>query len=131
MKMIKRLLYWIPVLIVLAGIFYLSSKSSYSRVWFLDFPFSDKIIHLIEYSILSWLVYRSLYYCEKIKLRNAVFITIFFTAFYGFTDEMHQYFVPERDASFFDWVFDCLGAILPLGFIRDVTQLKKGIKCQE
>lgn len=30
---------------------------------------------------------------------------------YGVTDEWHQSFVPGRDASFADWIADCIGVV--------------------
>jgi VanZ family protein len=38
--------------------------------------------------------------------------------FYGFSDEFHQYFVPNRDANFYDWIADVVGVVLTLVIIK-------------
>jgi VanZ family protein len=34
------------------------------------------------------------------------------SALYGASDEIHQYFVPERSSEFLDWAADAIGAAL-------------------
>jgi VanZ family protein len=122
MKFSKRLFYWLPVLIILVSIFYISSKSELPQNEFLNIPFLDKVAHLLEYFLLSWFLFRALHYSEGIKIKKAIFIAIIFSIIYGITDEIHQYFVPLRDCSIFDWIFDCIGAILP--FVKDIFNMK-------
>lgn len=119
---LKRFFYWFPVLIILVSIFYISSKSELPGGKFLDIPFLDKIAHLLEYFLLSWFLFRALYYSESVKIKKAILISIVFSSVYGITDEIHQYFVPLRDSSIFDWIFDCIGAVLP--FVKDFINVK-------
>jgi len=39
-------------------------------------------------------------------------MSIFLTALYGASDEIHQYFVPSRSAEFLDFAADAIGGIL-------------------
>jgi hypothetical protein len=119
---LKRFFYWFPVLIILVSIFYVSSKSELPGGKFLDILFLDKIAHLLEYFLLSWFLFRALHYSESVKIKKAILISIIFSAVYGITDEVHQYFVPLRDISIFDWFFDCIGAALP--FVKDFINIK-------
>ncbi|MFH1823870.1 MAG: VanZ family protein [Candidatus Firestonebacteria bacterium] len=122
MRFSKRFFYWLPVFVILAGIFYISSKSEFPGGQILNIPFLDKIAHLFVYFLLSWFIFRALHYSENVRIKKAIFIAIIFSAIYGITDELHQYFVPLRDCSVFDWVFDCIGAILP--FVKDFISIK-------
>ena len=79
-----------------------------------DFEFSDKIVHVIIYSILYVLFFYSLKNQSKyIKLRSsALWLSVIFTSLYGMTDEFHQYFVTNRSCEFYDWLADTTGALL-------------------
>ena len=46
---------------------------------------------------------------NKHPVRTALII-ITLTSIYGAVDELHQSYVPGRDASVFDWIADTLGA---------------------
>lgn len=107
----KRLLYWLPVVIILAVIFYLSSQSDFPGEKVLNIPFMDKIGHLIEYFILGIFIFRALRYCENMAIKKALIITIVFSGIYGITDEIHQLAVPNRYCSLFDWMADCFGSV--------------------
>ena len=71
-----------------------------------------KMSHVIEYAILSILVYRAVR-GERTgwNLRWAV-VAILFAAVVGSIDEWHQAFVPGRTATPWDTVIDTLGAAL-------------------
>jgi VanZ family protein len=75
---------------------------------------SDKLAHLIIYIILSALLYRAIAYQDRFpKLARWSFgWTFIFAVAYGATDEFHQLFVPNRDASFLDLAADALGAFI-------------------
>lgn len=44
--------------------------------------------------------------------RRRFLIAVSLAALYGVVDEVHQMFVPRRDASVFDWTTDACGAVL-------------------
>ena len=108
MKDFKRILRFLPPLIWMGVIFYLSSreKIAVSESYWLSFVFF-KTLHLIEYGILFLLWYFALYK-KKYGLKLAIFLSIL----YGMTDEWHQTFVPTREGRIRDVFIDSLGVIL-------------------
>jgi len=67
----------------------------------------DKVAHAFLYFIFEILVFLML---KNSKLaRFSVPLAILVVLLYGLTDEFHQYFVPGRDASVFDFAADCIG----------------------
>ncbi|MBC8235944.1 VanZ family protein, partial [bacterium] len=71
----------------------------------------DKLYHLIEYSLLSFLLLRAFMNSPRRILSNdAIFFTVLTAIVFGLTDEIHQAFVPGRSSSIVDLVFDSLGA---------------------
>lgn len=85
----------------------------------LKFAPSDKIIHTLAYAVLCGLIERAFARQTKFprlaswRLGVAVLLTII----YGVTDEFHQSFVPNRDASVLDLVADSLGGLLFVGYV--------------
>jgi len=74
------------------------------------FPNADKLIHLIEYGILTFLLTRAIGNMKLYKNKTeAIYIAIIITGIYGLTDEIHQAYVFGRECSFIDWVFDLSG----------------------
>jgi VanZ family protein len=48
-----------------------------------------------------------------------------FTSLYGASDELHQYFVPNRSCDFYDWLADSIGAVMALITIYLLTKFYK------
>ena len=67
-------------------------------------------MHIIEYTILSFLLYRALVK-SKFK-KNSFLLAILISVFYGLTDEVHQIFVVGRYFDFLDLILDGIGASL-------------------
>ncbi len=104
--------YWLPPFIYAAFIFYLSSLPGTAFVS--PFFSADKVFHLGEYAVLGYLLARALgrYQVQKKKL----FITAAFICFaYGLSDELHQFFVPDRCTSLMDVIVDGIGSSLGIG----------------
>ncbi len=104
--------YWGPVCAYASLIFYLSSQPHPEETLpsFIKY-FSDKVLHLIEYSVLGALCYRALDGSHAHSWRKrAVPVAILLTSLYGASDEVHQAFVPFRESSIYDWVADTVGA---------------------
>ncbi len=77
------------------------------------FSGQDKIFHLFEFGILSLLFFFSIKKTFlRANLKVLAVITILFTALYGISDEIHQYFVPGRESSISDALADFFGAII-------------------
>ncbi len=70
----------------------------------------DKVVHVLIYMPLSFLLYLSL---RKSGLRNHVFvIAVIIAGIYGITDEFHQSVVPGRYPDINDVFADIAGAFL-------------------
>ncbi len=68
-----------------------------------SFPGDDKVVHAALYAVLGALL--------RVALgRTGPAIAL--AAAYGVTDEVHQAFVPGRDADLFDWIADVVGAVV-------------------
>ena len=69
----------------------------------ISFPGDDKVVHAALYAVLGGLL--------RVALgRSGPAVAL--AAAYGVTDEVHQAFVPGRDADVFDGLADLLGAAL-------------------
>ena len=74
-----------------------------------SFSCADKIAHVFEYGLLASLVYCAL---RKSEADTHPILTPFLIAFlYGISDEIHQYFVPGREADVFDALADGMGPL--------------------
>lgn len=94
---------YIPPILWMLLIFVLSSipGTVFPKI---PFPGLDKLVHLIEYGILGFLWVRAL----NGKIVSVILIGIIF----GIFDEIHQIFVPFREFSVFDLIFDGIGVFL-------------------
>lgn len=99
---------WLYVFIYAALIFFLSSLSSPSKV---PLPqMGDKVIHFIEYAFFGFLLFRA-FGSGVTPVRSLIF-SFFLASLYGVGDELHQYFVPTRDADPMDVVADSTGGLI-------------------
>lgn len=103
--------YWIPVFLYCGIIVYLSSQSYPSRHLpsFL-FGLSDKLVHGVEYGILGILLYQAFHLTTPTIASISLAVICAMT--FGISDEVHQWFVPHRQADTWDVVADALGATL-------------------
>ena len=103
--------YWLPVLLYCLLIFIQSSFPASEHVP--QFDFSDKLLHVGVYAVLGFLLYRAFSAMDNgATTVRLIAISIFLTALYGASDEIHQYFVPSRSAEFLDFTADAIGGIL-------------------
>jgi VanZ family protein len=105
--------YWGPVIGYAAVIFYFSSlPHPEDRLPDLLFKqVSDKVLHMVEYAILGGLCYRAFRWASgPMAAGRAVVLAILTASLYGLTDELHQVFVPAREAGWLDWLADTAGA---------------------
>jgi VanZ family protein len=113
MKTIKVLIkFWLPPIVWAFLIFLYSSKSVpvTTQVFWQDFTLK-KTAHLIEYAILTILIFRGLTN-SGVGRKKAAVISILISCVYGASDEFHQSFVPGRQSRVRDVVFDTIGASL-------------------
>lgn len=103
-------LYRLPVIAFILFIFWQSSGPG--MITQPLFPHFDKVLHFGAYALLAFLAARNLkkerplWPAVKIKI-----IAIIFAGLFGLSDEIHQSFIPLRDASLWDFIADCAGSI--------------------
>ena len=117
--------YWGPVVLYAGAIFFLSALSHPEDQLpsFLLGDVSDKVLHAVEYGILSLLCYRAFRRAAGPAVaRQAVVLAILTASAYGITDEVHQAFVPLREASWQDWLADTIGATLVAVGVGRITK---------
>lgn len=95
-------------LLYMAAIFSISAQSNPPLPY--GISGGDFILYMAEYAILgillSWALVNS-----GVTRRNALYVFLM-GLFYRMTDELHQYFVPQRTASLLDLTADGLGSLL-------------------
>ena len=104
-----KLFRWISTLAYAGVIFYLSSRCWSGPPLFLH---ADKVIHLVIYAGLGALCVWALRGTSLRGRAQLLPLAVAMAFIYGVTDEMHQMFVPGRDASAADLVFDAIGGFL-------------------
>lgn len=73
---------------------------------------SDKLIHFIEFGILSSLYFYA--FTKTTLIKNSILligICTILTIMYGISDEVHQLFVPTREFSVYDILADGVGGV--------------------
>ena len=111
----QLLWYWVPVVLYAGAIFYLSALPHPQEKLpsFLFEDVSDKVLHAVEYGILSVLCYRAFRRAAgPAVVRQAVLLAIVTASGYGITDEVHQAFVPFRESGWEDWLADTIGSAI-------------------
>ncbi len=92
-------------------IFWLSSKSVLPTPML--FTHQDKLHHLGAYFIMGVLAWR--FFNDYLQKPWLVFmLSLCFCSLYGISDELHQSYVPNREADILDWIADTLGALIAL-----------------
>lgn len=110
--------YWMPAILYAGFIFYLSSiPAPVTPIKGIDMS----PIHILEFFILSYLIFRALSR-ERITLWHAFVLAIIISTLYGITDEIHQLFVPGRHFSVFDILFNFIGSTLILLKMRRIKK---------
>ena len=85
-----------------------------------EFFSADKIVHMGVFGLLAALCFISLIHIQKENLftGSAYLWTGIITILYGASDEIHQYFVPNRSSELQDWLADIAGIIIMLALIK-------------
>ncbi len=125
-KKLTRL--WFPVFLWAGVIF---TFSSFPTTTTTDFYLGDFLIkktaHVVEYGILSTLLYRALINSGITKSRS-MFFSVLIAFLYGLTDEFHQSFTPGRGPKFTDVLIDTFGASLFIyGIINQIDKMPSKI----
>lgn len=108
-------------------IFYLSSRPGIdiTDIYLIDFLIF-KTLHVIEYGLLYFLLFRALYGHRKYGMGQAFFLALTIGVLYAASDEVHQTFVPNREGRLRDVVIDFIGMSLMYIYIKShLAQIKK------
>lgn len=106
----RKVIYFLLLLSYLAVIFYLSSLPPKVKVGSFDFP-----IHVLEFLPLGVL---SFLFFKEMGFKRPFLFSFIFSFLYAISDEIHQMFVPGRNASLKDVLADWVGIILGLYVFR-------------
>jgi len=106
--------FWLPVILYMIFIFYMSSLEfpGKPRVHVADqsFKVSDIALHVLEYGLFSVVLFRAFHNSSPMLKRNAAILAIVVASLYGLFDEIHQIFVPTRYFEIKDLFFDVVGS---------------------
>lgn len=124
----KRILSSLPTIIWMSLIFFLSSRENLPDLnkFILNF---DKIAHFLVYFVLG--IFLQFFFIINFDLKSKqlyyiIVISIGFT--FALSDEYHQIFVPNREPDFYDLIFNFLGIIFSLFFIKIIKKNLKNYK---
>ena len=123
-KLRNFLICWLPLVIYCLAIFIQSSFPGPKKLP--SFTFADKILHFGAYGLLGILFFRA-YETLPLKANKTLLIllSIGSATLYGVSDEIHQYFVPFREADIMDVIANTLGSICGVYFYHMWKTQKK------
>ncbi|HLD11624.1 MAG TPA: VanZ family protein [Patescibacteria group bacterium] len=112
----KKLLSWIPAFCWAGFVYVLSSQSSVkiSSSTLIDFLIF-KSLHIIEYTVLSFLIFFASRTSLDKKDLKVLVMSFFLSMLYAITDETHQLFVETRSGRLRDIFIDMMGVLLGIG----------------
>ena len=120
----KFLFYWFPIIIYCLIIFIQSSYPSPETVP--DLPYMDKLLHFSACAVLGALFLRAFKTTQfKNNIKLVIILSILASSFYGISDELHQYFVPCRNADIMDALADIFGSVCGVFLFQKFTNSKK------
>ena len=101
----------LPALLIVITLWILSSRSALPTVR-TELPI-DKLEHLIAYAVLGFSIglWISADFWKR-HFRIAVLLITIIGSVYGLTDEIHQYFTPNRSSDILDWTADTVGSFI-------------------
>jgi len=106
-----------PVIVHSAAIFAISAMSD-PPAPDLGFKLGDKLNHLTAYAVLAVLAVPAIVALQPTwSLRKVLWIAGVYCGLFGASDELHQWFVPQRTAEVGDWIADAIGAAVALALV--------------
>lgn len=100
-----RALSWLFLVVYMGLIFWLSSLTLLPVE--MNFPYEDKLIHACAYAVMGFLAANAF---SEGPHKRRFWLAFMLASLYGISDEVHQMFVPGREASGWDWLADAVGA---------------------
>jgi len=111
LKKIRFIKYWFPVIIYGILIFMVSAIPAKRMP--VVFAYQDVVGHLLEYALFGFLWIRAFKeYYPKLRFSDRLLRIFIFLLIFAGLDELHQFFVPGRVASFGDIAVDMIGVLL-------------------
>lgn len=128
MKLVKNYIFcWLPPVLWMGAIFYFSSQPHFAIVPenTLDF-ITFKILHMIEYGFLYFLLFRGLYKTSVYTLSEMLLLSFIIGCLYAISDEYHQSFIPTREGRLRDVIVDIAGMTIVYWYIKShLPRIKK------
>ena len=118
--------YWLPPIIWMGMIFYMSSQKSITitKNVVTDFV-TFKTFHMIEYAFLFFLFYRAFQSLKHVQKKLYGVCAFSIAIFYCITDEFHQLYIPTRQGRLRDVLFDIVGMLVMYAIIKKVRLVQK------
>jgi VanZ family protein len=91
-------------------------------------PNLDKLLHLIEYGVLAWLVSRGWGPWRERGWKGAgVWIPAMILLAFAAADEYHQHWIPGRSPEWWDWAADTAGVMIgyALGAVANRAEARR------
>lgn len=126
-KLFTILYYWLPPIIWMSTLFYLSSQPSVKVADEYTVNFlAHKIVHVIVYAFLYLLLFRAFHFLhhKKVSMKTYMYPLII-SILYGASDEYHQTLVPTRQGKIQDVFIDTLGISLMFLYTKFYLQRLK------
>lgn len=91
------------------------------------FPGLDKALHGAVYALLAVLAGLSLEWDRRDwPPATLCWLSALFAAAYGLSDELHQHYVPGRQADWLDWLADAAGGLVGAGVLLLRRSVRSG-----
>ncbi len=112
-KVMYRMIYFIPWLMLSLAIIYLSHQE---RIEFIDntFYMSDKLLHFLAYFIYGLTIQFAFINSSNYLKKKFIILVLIIGTLFAASDEIHQYFIEGRSSEILDWVADTLGVLVSL-----------------
>ncbi|MES2764672.1 MAG: VanZ family protein [Bacteroidota bacterium] len=102
-------------LIVLSIVIFTLSHMSRPPMPESGYEFEDKVLHCVAYFAYGMTVLLALMVnFPKVSFSKLAMLTLIIGGLFGFSDEYHQSFVPNRDSGIEDWYADITGIAMSL-----------------
>jgi VanZ family protein len=119
---------WGVAIAWMAAIFCMSAQSSLPGMYERFENVLSVAGHLIEYAALAlflwWAVRGQFHLRGESRVRHAAAWAFVIAVAFGFSDEIHQYFVPGRHMDPLDWLTDAIGAAMALWIVSRVVKCR-------
>lgn len=124
--MIERKLRWLPAVGWMAMIFNMSSRQQFPQPFGISTFLLSIAMHLALYGVLALLILLAIQRHQRPTHATRI-CAVLFACLYGVTDELHQSFVPGRDASLFDVIVNTIGASFAVGLLTQWRSIRSAV----